>query len=99
MLRCVKCTDTSAMPPTAGDEAANIIFEHRHEAHVAEKNERNNCLLKKGGGLMKRKLLGLIVVGLILASLGPGVGQVPERPINIVVYLKPGGAGMCSREG
>jgi putative tricarboxylic transport membrane protein len=42
---------------------------------------------------MKRKLLGLIVIGLILASLGPAWAKFPERPINIVVYLKPGGAG------
>jgi tripartite-type tricarboxylate transporter receptor subunit TctC len=42
---------------------------------------------------MKRKLLGLIVIGVILASLGPAWARFPERPINIVVYLKPGGAG------
>ena len=42
---------------------------------------------------MKRKLLGLIVIGLILASFSPAWAKFPERPINIVVYLKPGGAG------
>ncbi len=44
---------------------------------------------------MKKILLSLIVIviGLILASFSPAWAKFPERPINIVVYLKPGGAG------
>ncbi len=42
---------------------------------------------------MKRKLLIVIVMGLIVTSFGPAWAKFPERPINIVVYLKPGGAG------
>jgi len=37
--------------------------------------------------------LVVIVAELILLSAAPALAKFPERPINIVVYLKPGGAG------
>ena len=37
--------------------------------------------------------LVVIVAELILLSVAPALAKFPERPINIVVYLKPGGAG------
>ena len=42
---------------------------------------------------MKRKLLGLDRHRIDPSSLSPGLAELPERPITIVVYLKPGGAG------
>lgn len=40
-----------------------------------------------------KKMFSLFVLGLILASVIPAQAKFPERPINVVVYLKPGGAG------
>jgi putative tricarboxylic transport membrane protein len=42
-----------------------------------------------------KKLLVLVVIvaELIVLSVAPALAKFPERPINIVVYLKPGGAG------
>ena len=43
---------------------------------------------------MRHRLWGLLVVGLIFALFGPAEAQkFPDRPVNIVVYLAPGGAG------
>ncbi|MDI7258583.1 MAG: tripartite tricarboxylate transporter substrate binding protein [Thermodesulfobacteriota bacterium] len=42
---------------------------------------------------MKKRLLCLLVTGLILVWLSPAQARFTERPINVVVYLKPGGAG------
>lgn len=42
-----------------------------------------------------KKLFWLVVVSveLIVLAVAPALAKFPERPINIVVYLKPGGAG------
>src|SRR3989339_1369288 len=37
--------------------------------------------------------LAVIVAELMVLSVAPVLAKFPERPINIVVYLKPGGAG------
>jgi putative tricarboxylic transport membrane protein len=42
---------------------------------------------------MKKGLFSLIVIALILALFSPAQAKFPEHPINIVVYLAPGGAG------
>lgn len=43
---------------------------------------------------MKKLLcLAVIVAELMVLSVAPVLAKFPERPINIVVYLKPGGAG------
>lgn len=43
---------------------------------------------------MRKKLIVLFVLATIIAvSVGTALAKFPERPINIVVYLKPGGAG------
>ena len=43
---------------------------------------------------MKKLLcLAVIVAELMVLSVAPALAKFPERPINIVVYLKPGGAG------
>jgi len=42
---------------------------------------------------MKKSLLSLIAVMLGVILVSPALAKFPERPINIIVYLKPGGAG------
>ena len=44
---------------------------------------------------MKKILFNLIVIviGLILVSFSPAQAKFPVHPINVIVYLKPGGAG------
>lgn len=43
---------------------------------------------------MKKILcLAILIVELMVLSAAPALAKFPERPINIVVYLKPGGAG------
>jgi putative tricarboxylic transport membrane protein len=43
--------------------------------------------------MKKLFVLVVIVAELIVLSVTPALAKFPERPINIVVYLKPGGAG------
>ncbi len=42
-----------------------------------------------------KKIFGMVVLiaELIVLSVTPALAKFPERPVNIVVYLKPGGAG------
>lgn len=43
---------------------------------------------------MKKLLcLAILIAELVVLSAAPALAKFPERPINIVVYLKPGGAG------
>jgi len=42
---------------------------------------------------MKKAMSLAIIITLAILSVAPALAKFPERPINIVVYLKPGGAG------